>query len=94
MSYATASFVYRVVQVLIYALIGMLFASILKTTLDYDALVRLSVISITPVVALNTLRRLLDVHVPMTWLISFVIAMIYLFIAVKANADAEPARSA
>jgi len=88
------SFVYRVVQVLIYALIGMLFASILKTTLDYDALVRLSVISITPVVALNTLRRLLDVHVPMTWLISFVIAMIYLFIAVKANADAEPARSA
>jgi hypothetical protein len=89
-----ASFAYRIIQVLIYALIGMLFASILKTTPDYTALVRLSVIAITPVVLLNTLRKLLDVPVPMTWLISFVIAMGYLFMAVKANADAEPTRTA
>ncbi len=88
-----ASFVFRIIQVLIYALIGMLFASILKTTLDYAALVRLSVISITPVVLLNTLRRLLDVHVPLTWLISFVIAMVYLFMAVKANSGTEPAQT-
>ncbi len=87
------SFVYRIIQVLIYALIGMLFASILKTTLDYAALVRLSVIAITPVVLLNTLRRLLDVHVPLTWLISFAIAMVYLFMAVKANSGTEPVQT-
>ncbi|HLE39868.1 MAG TPA: DUF1189 domain-containing protein [Nitrospirota bacterium] len=87
------SFVYRIIQVLIYALIGMLFVSILNTTLDYAALVRLSVIAITPVVLLNTLRSLLNAHIPATWLIGFIIAMGYLFIAVKANADAEPART-
>jgi hypothetical protein len=86
-----ASFAYRIIQVLLYALIGMLMASILKITLDYAALVRLSVIAITPVILLNTLRKLLGVHVPLTWLISFVIAMCYLFIAVKANAGTESA---
>ncbi len=87
------SFAYRIIQVLLYALAGMLFAGVLKATLDYAALVRLSVIAITPVVLLNTLRRLLDVHVPLTWLISFVIAMCYLFIAVKANSGTEPAQT-
>jgi hypothetical protein len=87
------SFAFRAIQVLLYALIGMLFAGILKTTLDYAALVRLSVIAITPVVLLHTLRRLLDVHVPLTWLISFAIAMGYLFIAVKSSSEAEPSRT-
>ena len=87
------SFAYRIIQVLLYALIGTLFANILKTTLDYAALVRLSVISVTPVILLNTLRRLMDIHIPFTWLISFMIAMGYLFIAVKATSGTEPART-
>jgi hypothetical protein len=87
------SFAYRAIQVLLYALAGMLFANSLKVTLDYAALVRLSVISITPVILLNTLRKLLGVHVPLIWLISFVIAMVYLFMAVKANSGTEPAQT-
>lgn len=85
-----ASFAYRVLQMLLYAAIGMLFANMLKTPLDYPAVLRLASVSITPVIILSTLRTLTGLHVPAFWLACFVIAMAYLFFAVKANSVPAP----
>ena len=85
-------FIYRLVQMLIYALVGMIFANIVKANLEYVTLVRLAAVSITPVIILNAVRRMLDISVPYIGLLSFLIAMGYLFFAVKASAEQEADR--
>jgi len=85
-----ASFAYRVLQLLLYAALGMLFVSMLKVPLDYLAVLRLASVSITPAIILSTLRTLTGLHVPALWLVCFVIAMGYLFFAVKANPVPAP----
>jgi hypothetical protein len=81
-----ASFAYRVLQMLLYAAIGMLFVKMLKAPLDYPTVLRLASVSITPVILLSTMQMLTGLHVPAYWLVCFVIAMGYLFFAVKSNA--------
>jgi fatty acid desaturase len=102
------SFIYRMVQALIYALIGLLFARGVNASLSYGALVRLSVFALTPVLILCTVNdllpvplhagpssapnrelALLPVSLPLWWLICFIVAMGYLFFAVKSNAAAQ-----
>lgn len=84
------SYCYRVFQVFIYGLIGLIFAKISHASLDFMASVRLSIIAITPVLVLDTVLDLAKVHVPSWWLICFLIAMGYLFFGIKANAVAQP----
>lgn len=81
------SCVFRILQILLYAGIGMLFVNLLKARLDYLTVLRLASVSITPVIILSTLLTLSGVRVPFLWLICFVIAMGYLFFAVKSNAE-------
>jgi hypothetical protein len=85
-----ASFVYRILQMLLYAAIGMLFVKMLKAPLDYPTVLRLASVSITPVILLSTLQMLTGLHIPAYWLVCFVIAMGYLFFAVKSNAAPAP----
>jgi len=80
------SFIYRIVQALIYALIGLLIARSLEVTLDYGTLLRLAVVAVTPVIILGTVLSVGSVRVPALWLISFAVAMGYLTFAIKANA--------
>jgi hypothetical protein len=83
------SFIFRGIQVLIYALIGLLFARMLSANLDYKTLMRLSAISITPVLVLNLLFEFVPVHIPGWLLLGIVIELGYLFFAVKVNAESE-----
>jgi hypothetical protein len=85
-----SSFTYRVLQMLLYAAIGMLFVKMLKAPLDYLTLLRLASVSITPVIVLSTLQVLTGIHIPAFWLICFVIAMGYLFFAIKSNIEPVP----
>jgi Protein of unknown function (DUF1189) len=85
------SFLYRAVQALLYALIGMIFAKIMKATLGYMALLRLAIIAVTPAVIVDTIHSLGNVHTPYWSLICFLIAMAYLLFAVKANAEPDVA---
>ncbi len=84
------SFVYRVLQMLLYAAIGMLFMNTVKAKLDYLTVLRLASVAITPVIILSMLHMLAGVHIPAFGILCFGIAMGYLFFAVKANA--EPAK--
>lgn len=78
-----SSFIFRVIQVLIYAAIGMLFVLICKTQLEYSQLLRLSVVAVTPCIIINTVLWLSSVNLPMSGLIYFMLTMLYLFVGVK-----------
>ncbi|MCP4610138.1 MAG: DUF1189 domain-containing protein [Planctomycetes bacterium] len=79
------SYMYRIVQVLIYAAVGLLFASFCKTKLSYAALVRLAVVAVTPCIIVSTALGLAGTSLP--GILYLVAALVYLFIAVKSNAD-------
>lgn len=81
------SFLYRAVQLLLYAAVGVLLCGLLNTRLDYQVLLRLAAMAVTPGIVLDTLIGVAEVQVPFWWPISFGIAMVYLFYAVKANSE-------
>lgn len=80
------SFAYRVIQLLIYAAIGLLFASWCKSTLSYASLLRLAAVAVTPCIITNTVLGAAQVEIPVPGLWYFLISMGYLFFGVKAVA--------
>jgi len=78
------SYMYRIVQVLIYAAIGLLFASLWNTKLSYAALIRLAVVAVTPCIIVGTVLGLVGTSIPA--FLYLVAALTYLFFAVKSNA--------
>ncbi|HVQ37851.1 MAG TPA: DUF1189 domain-containing protein [Pyrinomonadaceae bacterium] len=84
-----SSFIFRAIQILIYALVGLGFARMLKTNLDFKALMRLSAIAITPVLLLNLLFEFVPGRIPGWFILGIIVALGYLFFGVKANADVE-----
>jgi hypothetical protein len=90
-----AFFVMYIIKVLIYALIGLLFALLLKTKRDYLALMRMSVVAVTPVIIIKTIIDLSSVSMPMPRLSFFILAMIFLFFGVRAaSLNRQPAAEA
>jgi len=79
------SYVYRVIQIIIYALIGKLFCAILKRKLFYESLMSLAIISVTPVIIISTILLVFNISYPFEFLSYFLISMIYLFFIIKAN---------
>ena len=75
------SYVYRIVQALIYAAIGLLFASFCKTTLSYAASIRLAIVAVTPCIIVGTILGLAGTSIPS--FLYLVAALVYLFFAVK-----------
>lgn len=80
-----ASFIYRIVQILIFALIGSIFVKMLDTEIDYVTLMRLTAIAITPAIIISTIFDLTEVHFKGILFVYFIISMAYLFFAVLAN---------
>jgi hypothetical protein len=78
------SFVSRIIQSLIYAAIGLAFASWCKTKLSYPALIRLAVTAITPVIIIRTVLEYASVVIPLASLWLFLVAMAFLLYGVKA----------
>lgn len=84
------SFVSRAVQVLIYAAMGMVFVSILKTELEYLALMRLAVAAVTPCIVVRTVLSLAGVGMPCGTVFLFLfMGLGYLYFGVKACAEYE-----
>ncbi len=81
------SYVFRIIQALIYAAIGLVFANFCRVKLSYDALVRLAVVAITPCIIVRVIFEIASVHVPMAGLWFFLLAMGYLFVGVRANSQ-------
>jgi len=81
------SYIFRIIQALIYAAIGLIFANFCRVRLSYDALIRLAVVAVTPCIIVRTIFAITSVYVPMAGLWFFLLAMGYLFIGVKASSQ-------
>lgn len=77
-------FIFKLLQAVVYAFIGLIFSALCKVKLTYGQAYRLSIVSTTPAFFLVTLSSFfLDIQ--HAWLIAFIIEMGYLFFAVSAN---------
>lgn len=79
------SYLYRILQALLYAAIGLAFAAIVRGELSFQAAMRLAVVATTPAIILNTIVLLIGLTIPFWWPICFVMAMGYLYLGVKAT---------
>jgi hypothetical protein len=78
------SYLFRIVQALVYAAIGLLLAFLCKGQISYLALIRLAVVAVTPSIIVRTLIGITQIQVPYAGLLFFALAMAYLFFGVKA----------
>ncbi len=85
------SYVFRMLQALLYALIGLVFAAIFQARLPYAALLRLSVAAVTPCIIVSTILDATGVRLPMALLWYFGAAMAYLGYGVRAASEADSA---
>jgi hypothetical protein len=83
------SFVFRLVQVLIYGIVGMLFANILKTDIEFQSLISITIMAITPVVILDTLIGPPGISAFLWRFLCFLISMGFLFFGIKANSTPQ-----
>ena len=90
------TYAFRIVQALIYAALGLAFASSFRVKLTYPTLLRMTCVALTPLVIITTLTGLLPLHHvfprPLVWLFHLAIAVGYVGFAVKACAEG-PAES-
>lgn len=80
-----ATYVYRLIQALVYASIGRLFLQQLNASMEYMTLVRLAAVAVTPAIILDTIHGMMEVAMPFWWAICFLLAMGYLYFAIKTN---------
>ncbi len=79
------SFVYRIIQALIYGVFGKIFSAATGAYLSYGQTIQLSMVAITPVVIISTIAEVTGTIWPFEGLTFFALAMAYLFFAVYAN---------
>ncbi len=84
------SYAYRLLQAVIYAAVGMLFARSLHANMTYQASMRLAIVATTPAIILDTIVELAGLRIPFWWPICLLIAMSYLYFGVKVNAEPAP----
>jgi len=83
-----SSYIYRIIQALIYAAIGLLFARICNVKLSYDALLRLAVVAVTPCIIVGTVMSFTSFYLPLYFYL--IAALLYLFSGVKSTQPEGP----
>ena len=85
------SFTARLLQALVFGLIGLIIASVLNTNLSFGSAVRLSVVAMTASVIYRTIVFYFGLHVPYYWLTGVLLTVLFLFIGINAaeGDDAE-----
>lgn len=87
------TYLWRIIQLLIYAVIGLIFVSLLNSSNSYGSLLRLSVIAITPVILMDTIFvTMMGMEIPYPGTLSFLAAMAYLFFGVNCSKNMETSR--
>lgn len=81
------SFALRIVQALIFALMGLVLATRLKSGLSFSSFMSLAIVAMTPSIMLDTVYNYMDIAIPSWWLVDFVIALGYFFFALRAVAE-------
>lgn len=76
-------FVYRILNVLIFSVCGLIMAALLKTKMSFEQLMRLSAMAITPAIIAGILLSFADFKIP--FLLRVFVGLGYLFFAIKIN---------
>ena len=84
-------FAFRLLQVLVFGLVGLLVARMVKAPLDFPALMRLTTVALTPALVLEPLLELVRWTPPVFELIWCVLVLGYVVWAVLANRPAAEA---
>lgn len=79
------SYIYRIFQAFIYAVIGKLFSSICGSSLTYGQIILITMIALTPAIIIATILDAFAITFSFQWLCYFVLTMIYLFFGVAVN---------
>lgn len=82
------SYVFRIIQALIFAAVGMLFAYWCKTQVGYMAMLRLAVVALTPAIIFKTVINIAGAAFCGVGLLYIGMTLAYLFVGVKAVAEA------
>jgi hypothetical protein len=86
-----SSYVYRIIQALIFAAVGLLFASMCKVSLSYGALLRLAVVAMTPCMIIKTVLGLAGIYLPCVGALVYIaITLAYLYFGVYACSQTPP----
>ena len=80
---------YRMLQVLIYSLAGLIFQTILGTRLSFQSIYRLCAVAITPAFILDKLLGYFDIDFSGFSFLCFAISLGYLYFAMSANKPTE-----
>jgi hypothetical protein len=88
------AFLYYFIQALLCAYIGTFFARMFNLDLKARALIRLSVVSFTPPLVLQTVHSLLDIEFPYSGVISLLLATGYLYFAISSCSEKTVSRIA
>ncbi|HEY3490046.1 MAG TPA: DUF1189 family protein [Candidatus Deferrimicrobiaceae bacterium] len=83
---ALLSFAYRALQVLLFAVIALLYARRIHAPVDYTTALRLTVFAATPAIVTSAFRDLFHATSQLSTVFDFLILLVYLHFAVRANA--------
>jgi hypothetical protein len=79
------SFLFRIIQVFLLAGVGLIVCPLLETDLPLPALIRISVLAITPAMILRTLCNVLEITIPFCNLLLTLVTIGYLVFGISAN---------
>ena len=79
------SYIYRIIQVLLYSIIGKIFSAISHSHVNYGTIMQITMVAITPSLVLATVLDLLMYKFPYQHLTYFLLAMIYMIYGIRAN---------
>ena len=82
--YLLFAFLFRGVQALIFALMGVALSARLKSDMKLSSLMSLAMVSMTPSIMLDAAYNYVDISIPSWWLADFLIALGYFFFALRA----------
>lgn len=83
------AYIFRLLQAIIYAIFGKLFALIGSVPVTYPQILQIAMVAITPCVVLNTLLYIVGVEFPFQGLGFFILAMLYIIFGLSANKNVE-----
>jgi hypothetical protein len=79
------SFFYKVFQVLVYALIGLIICKLIQIDLPFHALLSTAVIALTPALVISLILSILNLTPPMWKFLTFLLTLGFLVFGLRAN---------
>jgi hypothetical protein len=79
------SYVYRLIQVFLYSIIGKIFAVISDSKVTYGQIIQITMVAITPVIIINTILSAMGIWIHYELLLYFVLAILFMFYGIIAN---------